>query len=126
ALVFGGFAGVALMIAVVGVAGVLAFSVSARTREFGVRLAIGSEPRQLLQGVLSEGTVIAGVGIVAGALGGLLLAWAAGRYFTSVTLPEAVPLTLAAGVLVGAAVMASLVPAARASRIDVMQALRDE
>ena len=50
ALVFGGFAGVALMIAVVGVAGVLAFSVSARTREFGVRLAIGSEPRQLLQG----------------------------------------------------------------------------
>ena len=126
ALVFGGFAGVALMIAVVGVAGVLAFSVSARTREFGVRLAIGSEPRQLLQGVLGEGTVIAGVGIVAGALGGLLLAWAAGRYFTSVTLPETVPLTLAAGVLVGAAIMASLVPAARASRIDVMQALRDE
>ena len=126
ALVFGGFAGVALMIAVVGVAGVLAFSVSARTREFGVRLAIGSEPRQLLPGVLGEGAVIAGVGIVAGALGGLLLARAAGRYFTSVTLPEAVPLTLAAGVLVGAAVMASLVPAARASRIDVMQALRDE
>jgi putative ABC transport system permease protein len=49
ALVFGGFAGVALMIAVVGVAGVLAFSVSARTREFGVRLAIGSQPRHLLQ-----------------------------------------------------------------------------
>jgi hypothetical protein len=52
---------------------------------------------------------------VAGALGGLLLAWAAGRDFTSVMLPEAVPLTLAAGVLVGAAVMAPLVPAARAS-----------
>ena len=48
ALVFGGFAGVALTIAVVGVAGVLAFSVSARTREFGIRLAIGSEPRHLL------------------------------------------------------------------------------
>jgi ABC-type antimicrobial peptide transport system permease subunit len=126
ALVFGGFAGVALMIAVVGVAGVLAFSVSARTREFGVRLAIGSEPRQLLQGVLGEGTVIAGVGIVAGALGGLFLAWAASRYFTSVTLPEALPLSLAAVVLVGAAVLASLIPAARASRIDVMQALRDE
>jgi predicted permease len=126
ALVFGGFAGVALMIAVVGVAGVLAFSVSARTREFGVRLAIGSEPRQLLQGVLSEGTVIAGIGIVAGALGGLILAWAAGRFFTSVTLPEALPLSVAAGVLIGAAIMASFVPAARASRIDVMQALRDE
>ena len=47
-LVFGGFAGVALMIAIVGVAGVLAFSVSARTREFGIRLAIGSEPKDLL------------------------------------------------------------------------------
>ena len=60
ALVFGVFAGVALLIAVVGVAGVLAFSVSARTREFGIRLAIGSEPRHLLTGVLREGAVIAG------------------------------------------------------------------
>ncbi len=66
ALMFGGFAGVALMIAVVGVAGVLAFSVSARTREFGVRLAIGSSPRHLLMGVLRQGAVIAGIGIVAG------------------------------------------------------------
>ena len=55
AFVLSGFAGVALLIAVVGVAGVLAFSVSARTREFGVRLAIGSTPRHLLLGVLSEG-----------------------------------------------------------------------
>ena len=70
ALVFGGFASVALLIAVVGVAGVLAFSVSARTREFGVRLAIGSAPRHLLMGVLREGAVIAGAGIVAGAVGG--------------------------------------------------------
>ena len=55
AFVFSGFAGIALLIAVVGVAGVLAFSVSARTREFGVRLAVGSAPRQLLARVLSEG-----------------------------------------------------------------------
>src|SRR3954468_19378302 len=73
ALVFGVFAGVALLIAVVGVAGVLAFSVSARTREFGVRLAIGSAPRHLLVRVLSEGAVIAGAGIIAGVLGGLAL-----------------------------------------------------
>ena len=58
ALVFGGFAGVALLIAVVGVAGVLAFSVSARTREFGIRLAIGSTPRHLLARVLREGAAI--------------------------------------------------------------------
>ena len=58
ALVFSGFAGVALAIAVVGVAGVLAFSVSARTREFGVRLAIGSSPAALLTRIVREGAVI--------------------------------------------------------------------
>ena len=53
-LVFGGFAAVALLIAVVGVAGVLAFSVSGRTREFGIRLAVGSQPRNLIAGVIGE------------------------------------------------------------------------
>ncbi len=66
AFVVSGFAGIALLIAVVGVAGVLAFSVSARTREFGVRLAVGSTPRSLLVGVLSEGAAIVAVGIAAG------------------------------------------------------------
>ena len=70
AVVFGGFAAVALAIAVVGVAGVLAFSVSGRTREFGIRLAIGSEPRHLLTAVIAEGALIAVAGVVAGALGG--------------------------------------------------------
>ena len=74
AFVFSGFAGIALLIAVVGVAGVLAFSVSARTREFGVRLAIGSTPRHLLAGVLSEGALIAAIGIAAGAAGGYAFA----------------------------------------------------
>src|SRR5207248_5791171 len=53
-MVFGAFGAVALLIAVVGVAGVLAFSVSSRTREFGIRLAVGSQPRQLLLGVIIE------------------------------------------------------------------------
>jgi putative ABC transport system permease protein len=70
AIVFGGFAAVALAIAVVGVAGVLAFSVSGRTREFGVRLAIGSQPRDILTRVLAEGTVLAGAGVLAVAAGG--------------------------------------------------------
>ena len=92
ALVFGGFAGVALTIAVVGVAGVLAFSVSARTREFGVRLAIGSAPRHLLTRVLGEGAVIAGAGIVAGVVGGLLLARVVGSYIPDVQLPGPLPI----------------------------------
>ena len=124
ALVFGGFAAVALTIAVVGVAGVLAFSVSARTREFGIRLAIGSAPRHLLTRVLSEGAVIAVAGIVAGVISGIGLAWLASRYFTDVRTPGAVTLIAAAAVLVAAAILASLMPAARASRVDVIEALR--
>jgi putative ABC transport system permease protein len=126
ALVFGGFAAVALTIAVVGVAGVLAFSVSARTREFGIRLAIGSAPRHLLTRVLGEGAIIAGVGIVAGAIGGLLLARAVGGYIPDVRIPGPVPIVGAAAILVVAAILASLMPAARASRVDVMQALRSD
>ena len=124
ALVFGGFAAVALTIAVVGVAGVLAFSVSARTREFGIRLAIGSAPRHLLTRVLREGAIIAGAGIVAGAIGGLVLARAVGSYVPDVRIPGALALAGAASVLLAAAVLASLMPAARASRVDVIKALR--
>ena len=126
ALVFGGFAGVALTIAVVGVAGVLAFSVSARTREFGIRMAIGSAPHHLLTRVLGEGAVIAIAGIVVGALGGLALAQFAGGFIQGVRIPGALPIVGAALILVAAAVVASLMPAARASRIDVIQALRAE
>jgi putative ABC transport system permease protein len=126
AFVISGFAGIALLIAVVGVAGVLAFSVSARTREFGVRLAIGSAPRQLLAQVLSEGIQIAAIGIVAGAGGGFVLARLTARLFGGVEMPGALAVTGAAGVLIAAAVIASLMPAARASRVDVLQALRSE
>jgi predicted permease len=126
ALVFGGFAAVALTIAIVGVAGVLAFSVSARTREFGIRLAIGSAPRSLLTRVLKEGAAIAGIGIVAGAIGGYALTRVVGAYVEEVRIPGALPIAAAATILVVAAVLASLVPAARASRVDVIDALRPE
>jgi putative ABC transport system permease protein len=126
ALVFGGFAAVALTIAIVGVAGVLAFSVSARTREFGIRLAIGSAPRHLLLRVLGEGAVIAGAGIVAGALGGIALTRFTSGFIQDVRIPGVIPVVSAALILVTAAILASLMPAARASRVDVIQALRAE
>jgi putative ABC transport system permease protein len=126
AFVLSGFAGVALLIAVVGVAGVLAFSVSARTREFGVRLAIGSTPRRLLMRVLSEGALIVAIGILAGVAGGYAFAGVAASYLAGFRLPGILPLVGAAAVLAGAAVLASLMPAARASRVDVVQALRSE
>jgi len=126
AFVFSGFAGVALLIAVVGVAGVLAFGVSARTREFGVRLAIGSTPHLLLMKVLAEGAKIVSIGIVAGAAFGYLFAGVASNYFQDLRMPGPTTLVGAAAVLVAAAIAASLMPAARASRVDVLQALRSE
>jgi ABC-type antimicrobial peptide transport system permease subunit len=125
-LVFGGFAAVALAIAIVGVAGVLAFSVSGRTREFGIRLAIGSQPRHLLAGVIAEGAVMAGIGVLAGAACGFALARVAGGYVQDIRMPSAVPVVLSAIVLLAAAVVASFVPAARAARVDVIQALRSD
>ena len=126
AFVISGFAGVALLIAVVGVAGVLAFSVSARVREFGVRLAVGSTPHSLLMGVLSEGVAIVSIGIIAGAVCGYAFAGVASAYLASFRLPGLATMLVAAVVLGGAAVLASLLPAARASRVDVLQALRTE
>jgi hypothetical protein len=126
AFVFSALGGIALLIAVVGVAGVLAFSVSARTREFGVRLAVGSTPQDLRAGVLWDGVRTAAIGIAAGAAGGYGLARVAGAFFESVQVPGALPVMGAAIVLIGAAIGASLVPAVRASRVDVLQALRSE
>jgi putative ABC transport system permease protein len=125
-LVFGGFAAVALLIALVGVAGVLAFSVSGRTREFGIRMAMGSPPGKVLMGVISDGALLAVIGIAAGVAGGYGLARLGGSYFPDLRMPGTLPVAGAALVLMGAAVVASAWPAARAARIDVVQALRSE
>jgi ABC-type antimicrobial peptide transport system permease subunit len=126
AVVFGAFAGVALLIAVVGVAGVLAFSVSGRTREFGIRLAVGSEPRRLLMRVITEGVVMATAGLAVGFACGLGLAQLAGSLLADLKTPGVLPVASSALILLLAAVIASVIPAARAARVDVIQALRTE
>ncbi|MGH8525479.1 MAG: FtsX-like permease family protein [Gammaproteobacteria bacterium] len=125
-VVFGVFAAVALSIAVVGVAGVLAFSVSARTREFGIRLALGSQPQRLFKDVITEGAAMAAAGIVAGAVFGFVLARVARSYFADLTMPGILPVFVSAFVLLAVAVAASMLPAARAARVDVIQALHTE
>jgi predicted permease len=125
-IVFGGFAAVALAISIVGVAGVLAFSVSGRMREFGIRMAIGSQPMAILAGVLKEGAWMAGLGVAAGAVGGYALARVIGGMITDVQLPGPLPTIGAALVLLAAAIVAAVWPAARAARVDVVQALRAE
>ena len=125
-VVFGVFAAVALAIAVVGVAAVLTFSVAARTREFGVRLALGSLPNDLLRSVVKEGAVMAAAGVIVGAAFGFMVARLAGRYVLEIKMPGALPVSISAIVLMVIAVIASLLPAARAARVNIMQALRSE
>jgi predicted permease len=126
AVVFGGFAAVALLISVVGVAGVLAFSVSGRTREFGIRMALGAQPRNILTDVLLQGLTIAGIGVGAGVVFGIIFARGIGRYVAEVHLPGVLTFVAAAFVILAAAVIASAVPAARAARVNAVEALRSE
>ena len=126
-IVFGAIAAVALIISIVGIGGVLAFSVSGRIREFGVRLAIGSPRGLLLTRVLAEGAAMAAVGVVAG----LLFGWALTQGISAYTpgglqLPSALPLAGAIALLFIATIAAALIPAARAARIDPIVALRSE
>ena len=125
-VVFGIFAAVALAIAVVGVAAVLTFSVTSRTREFGIRLALGSKPKDLLQGVIAEGAIMAAVGVAAGTAFGFVASRLAARYFLDMQMPGVLPVALSAVVLMAVAVVASMLPAARAAKVDIMQALRSE
>jgi predicted permease len=125
-VVFGVFAAVALTIAVIGVAGVLAFSVSARTREFAIQMAIGSHWTSILTGVLKSGAAMASAGIAAGLIGGYLVARIAVRYVDQMQMPGGIAIIGAAIVLLVAAIAASIVPAARAARVNVIEALRAE
>ncbi|HEY9127732.1 MAG TPA: FtsX-like permease family protein, partial [Acidobacteriaceae bacterium] len=126
AIVFGGFAAVALAISIVGVAGVLAFSVSGRTREFGIRMAMGAQPSSILRGVLADGFFIAAIGVGAGILAGLALLRLAMRYITAIQQPGAISFIASAAVILLAALIAAAIPAARASRVNPMEALRNE
>ena len=126
AVVFGGFAAVALLISVVGVAGVLAFSVSSRTREFGIRMALGAQRRNILTDVLIDGLVIAAIGVTAGVVLGFGLSTIAGKYVTEIHQPGALAFVASAFTILAAAVIASAVPAARAANVNAVEALRAE
>jgi putative ABC transport system permease protein len=126
AIVFGGFAAVALVISVIGVAGVLAFSVSSRTREFGIRMALGAQRHNILTNVLVEGLVMAVIGVAAGVVLGFVLSEAAGKYITEIHQPGALAFVASAFTILAAAVIAAAVPAARAANVNAVEALRAE
>jgi ABC-type antimicrobial peptide transport system permease subunit len=89
-------------------------------------LALGAQPRNLLTAVIAEGAVMAAVGIVAGGVCGYALARLANSYVVDMRMPSVVPVVASAAVLLAAAVVASVLPAARAARVDITQALRSE
>ena len=126
ALLLSGFALVALLLAAIGLYGVLASAVGERTRELGIRSALGATPARLRREVLGEALAVCGAGVVAGVVGAL----AASRVMTAL-LYEVSPTDPAAmlgacALLVGVAVVAAYLPARRATQIDPSRALRAE
>ena len=124
ATLFGGFALLALAIAAVGIGGVLAFSVSQRTREFGVRMALGSGRGRILYGVLREGLVLAGLGVVGGTAAALALSNVLTTLLFGVAALDVTTFIATAVILTGVAAAAAWVPAHRATRVDPNVALR--
>lgn len=118
------YGGLAILLAGVGVYGVLASGVAARRREFGIRSALGANPARLLGGVVAEGLTVSVVAIVVGFAMTSLLTRALGGMVFGVEPGNAVPLAAAAAILVALSVVASVIPAMRASQVDPVQVLR--
>jgi putative ABC transport system permease protein len=120
------FAFVALVIAAIGIYGVIAYSVSQRTREIGVRMALGATPQGVLRLVVGEGMKLALIGIAAGLLGGLALGRTVSSLVFGVPVRDPLTFTGVALALATVALAACVIPALRASRVDPMVALRYE
>jgi putative ABC transport system permease protein len=126
AIVLGGFGALALMLAAIGLYGVVAYSVSRRTREVGIRMALGAQRGEILRTLAARGGRLAIVGLVIGGV----LATAAGSLLESmlygVSAVDAIAFAAAAVLLLGVAALANLIPAAGATRVDPVRALRSE
>jgi putative ABC transport system permease protein len=124
AALIGLFASLALAIAMVGVAGVLAFSVSQRTNEFGVRMALGAEPDAILRMILGEGLAMAMIGLIVGGLSALPLSRMLEGLLFGVPAADPPTIALAAVLLLCVALGAAWIPARRAMAVEPMTALR--
>jgi putative ABC transport system permease protein len=126
ATLIGLFAALALAIATVGVAGVLAFSVSQRTNEMGIRVALGAERGTILRMILGEGATMALIGLAIGAAAALPLSRLLKGLLFGVEPADPLTIAMSAALLVGVALVASWIPARRATGVDPMTALRSE
>jgi len=126
AALLGVFAAVAMLIAAIGIYGVLAYSVNQRTREIGLRIALGAQPAGVLALILREGMTVGVIGIGAGLAGGLALNRAVAALVYGVPPDDPATFAVVAAALGAVALAACAIPALRASRVDPMIALRDE
>jgi putative ABC transport system permease protein len=122
----GTFSSLALLLASIGLYGVIAYSVTQRTRELGIRMAIGAQRGDVLRLVLREGLTTAGIGVVLGIIGALLATRLLKSMLFGVSATNPLIFAINAFILMAVALAACLIPARRASRIDPMEALRHE
>jgi putative ABC transport system permease protein len=120
------FAAIALLLAAVGVYGVIAYAVNQRTQEIGIRMALGAAPMHVLRAVVGEGLTLAVMGVTLGIAGGLGAMRLIAQYVYGVRTTDPVTVIIVASVLVIVAVAASYVPARRAAGVDPLIALRYE
>jgi len=120
------FAVVALVIAAIGIYGVLAYSVNQRTREIGLRMALGATPARVLNLIVHEGMKMVLAGVVIGLVGGLALGKAVSSLVFGVAVHDPMTFVVVAVVLIVIALAACVIPARRAARVDPMVALREE
>ncbi len=122
----GGFAGLALVLALVGLYGVVMYSVSRRTREIGIRMALGAQSGSVYRMILRESLKLAAVGIAAGLVGGVLASRLMHGLLFGVSSDDPATMAAIAGLLALAAAAASFAPARRAARVNPVEALRAE
>ncbi|MGB4783791.1 MAG: ABC transporter permease, partial [Candidatus Acidiferrum sp.] len=125
-VLFSGFAGVALLLAAIGIYGVMSFAVAQRTHEIGLRIALGAGPNQVLRLVLQEGMVLAFLGLLVGLAGTYFVGRVMKTLLYQVNAMDPAAISAVATVLLLAAFFACYIPARRATQVDPMVALREE